>query len=165
MRQIGCNSRKQLWTKDYTVVIFYSLLVYVVHFMLIATLPLYVKEIGGDNFTVGLVMGIYSFAALISRPFVGKALDRMGRKPLLIFGSLLFLLGAFLQIVFPAAGMIFALRIIQGIGFGANTTAFGTMIADLTPPNRLAEGIGYFGITNPLGMAIGPVIGLVLVSG
>jgi MFS family permease len=155
---------KKLWTKDYILVMIYSMVAYVAHFMLVATLPLYVKEIGGNNVTAGLVMGIYSIAALAPRPFFGRVLDRKGRKPVLVLGSILFLLGIFLQNFVHSVAMVLVLRIIQGSGFSANTTAAGTMVADLTPEARLAEGMGYYGIANPLAAAIGPLVGLALVS-
>lgn len=59
---------------------------------------------------------------------------------------------------------LLALRIIQGIGWSFSTTATGTIATDLIPPKRRGEGMGYFGLSGNLAMAIGPALGLTLAS-
>jgi len=56
--------------------------------------------------------------------------------------------------------LLLALRAIQGLAFSAVSTATLTIAADLIPPVRRYEGIGYFGVSNAAAMAIGPAIGL-----
>src|SRR5690625_646948 len=56
------------------------------------------------------------------------------------------------------------MRVVQGIGFGFSTTATGTIATDIIPPKRLGEGMGYFGLSGNLALAIGPVLGLSLVG-
>src|SRR5699024_1988985 len=59
--------------------------------------------------------------------------------------------------------MLIVLRIIQGIGWGFSTTATGTIATDLIPPNRRGEGMGYFGLSGNIALALGPTLGLALV--
>lgn len=104
----------------------------------------------------GLPMAALTLAALLVRPVAGFALDLYGRKPLLWGGLCLFLLPAVFYIWMPPASALIALRFIQGIGFGIAHTAFFTVAADILPPQRLGEGIGYFTASMSLATAVSP---------
>ncbi|HWC05935.1 MAG TPA: MFS transporter, partial [Gemmatimonadota bacterium] len=51
--------------------------------MLVPTLPLYVRSLGGDPVQIGIVVGSFSIGVLIVRPWVGHAVDSRGRRPTL----------------------------------------------------------------------------------
>ncbi len=70
---------------------------------------------------------------------------------LLAMGSYLFASTVFL---------LLAVRILHGAGFGMTTTTYGTIVSDLIPPARRGEGMGYFGLSGTMAMALGPLIGL-----
>lgn len=132
--------------------------------LLTPTLPLYAAKIGGGPASSGLIVGVFALTALIFRPYVGALLDKRGRKIVLICGMVIFL---FSVIMFNFAFLMVSLiiiRLIQGAGFSAASTTLGTIASDLVPSSRRAEGIGYFGMSNTIGMAIGPALGLFIVS-
>ena len=74
---------------------------------------------------------------------------------LLAMGSYLFASTIFL---------LLAVRILHGAGFGITTTTYGTVVSDLIPSARRGEGMGYFGLSGTLAMALGPLIGLWLMQ-
>jgi len=156
--------KERLWSANYLLAIAVSMTVGTAISMLMTTLPIYARELGGNNTFSGLVVGIYAFSSLLCRPFVGRLLDVRGRKPVLLFGlavlSVVFLLYGF------AGGItaLFLLRIVQGVGFSAHNTAVNTIAADLVPASRLSEGIGYFSISLTLPTAFGPSLGLWLID-
>jgi MFS family permease len=129
-------------------------------YMLYPTLPLFIKEIGGNESQVGLAMGAFMLSAVIFRPFVGGLLDRFGRRPFIISGLLLFAISMYMyNWVVGITGLI-AIRILQGIIWGISTTAILTAITDLIPTSRRGEGMGWSGMAMTLAMAIGPMFGL-----
>jgi MFS family permease len=101
-------------------------------------------------------------SALIFRPFFGKMLDDKGRRIVLIIGLCLFGVSTLLLIVSANVFFIFALRFFQGIGLSAYSTALGTILSDVVPAERLSEGVGYFGISGTIAMAMGPTLALYL---
>lgn len=56
--------------------------------------------------------------------------------------------------------LILAARFVHGIGWGISTTSLGTVIADIIPPERRGEGMGYYGLSNTFAMALAPLTGL-----
>ncbi len=157
-------SRERLWTKDYILIIGVSLIVGTAIAMLMTTLPLYAASLGGSNTLSGMVVGVYAFSALLCRPFAGAALDGLGRKPVLIAGIAVLTVVFFFYSLEVSILILLVLRIIQGAGFSAHSTATGTAAADWIPKGRLSEGIGYFSITLTLPTAFGPALGLNLIE-
>ncbi|HHO81501.1 MAG TPA: MFS transporter [Bacillaceae bacterium] len=129
---------------------------------LLPTVPPYAADLGAGKTAVGIVVGTMPVLAILVRPFVGVALDRLGRRGPLLFGLAVHGLAMGLYALAPSLGGLTGLvaaRALQGIGWGTASTAFGTLAADLVPAERRGEGIGYFGLSSALGMAVGPAIG------
>jgi predicted MFS family arabinose efflux permease len=127
--------------------------------MLLPTVPLYVRDLGGDPIQVGLVVGAFSVGVLLARPFVGRAVDTRGRRPLLVAGSLLAAAMAPLHLL-TAFGLLVVVRILHGAGLSAFTSATTTLAADYAPRERRTEMLGWLSVSSILAFAIGPVIGL-----
>ncbi|MBU7456416.1 MFS transporter [Leuconostoc fallax] len=130
----------------------------------IGTLPLYVTRLGGNAAMSGLVVGIWGLAALGARIPVGKWIDRYGRKQLILIGLVILMID-FSTLIFMSTLMsLIALRAIQGIGNGTQSTAVATLVADKLPQKKLSIGLGYFSISQTLPAAIGPAIGLLIIE-
>lgn len=128
--------------------------------MLLPTLPLYVRDLGGSPVEVGLVMGVFSLGVLATRPFVGRAVDTRGRRALIILGSLIVVAMAPLYIAFATVTALVVIRLIHGVGLSAFTSASTTLAADLAPPDRRTEFIGWISTSSILAFAVGPPIGI-----
>lgn len=159
------NSENKLWTRQYLLVMMVNLLTNITHYIFLTLLPMYAIHIGGDNADAGLMTGLFSIAALVFRPVFGKLLDKNGRKIVVMIGLTLIALMSVSYIFSHTIPVLIAFRIINGIGFSAGSTAIATVVADILPKNKLAEGIGYFGISNNVAQAIGPLIGLYIIQG
>ena len=121
-------------------------------------LPLYLAHLGANRATIGAVMGASAIGGLALRPAVGWALDRLGRKPTIIAGTLITVLGmGALWFVTDVGWEVYAVRITVGIGTGALFTAYFTLAADIVPPSRRTEGIALFGITGLLPLVVNPL--------
>jgi MFS family permease len=125
--------------------------------------PLVIVDYGGSEVDIGIIMGVFVLASTLGRPWISEMVDRFGRKKSFTVGSLLMtalplcypLLGENLQAMYLP---LLALRVIHGIGLGFCFTAAFTYVADIVPAGRLNEGIGMFGISGLVGMAVGPLL-------
>jgi MFS family permease len=132
--------------------------------LLTVPLPLYVERIGGDPSQVGLVMGTFAVAAILARPYVGRLADRLGGKPTLLLGSLIFALGPLLYIFSRSVPALLVSRFLHGFGVSAFSTAYITLIAALAPPGRRGEAIGLSAAAMPVALITAPVTGASLLK-
>jgi MFS family permease len=158
------TSVEKIWTKDFIFICLANFFVFLGFQMTMPTLPLFVKELGGQDQIIGLSVGIFTFSALLIRPFAGHALETKGRGIIYLSGLIIFALsvGSFsftVSILF-----LFAMRIVQGLGWGLSTTASGTIATDIIPAKRRGEGLGYYAFSGNLALAFGPSLGLILVE-
>ncbi len=123
-------------------------------------LPILIDELGGGAMLIGLAMGAAPIGSVASRFFWGRSMDRGGRRKVLIFSTLLNTAAilAFLTVRTAGPWLIF-LRLLQGIALGGNITAVWTIIADISPPARLAQSLGIFGTAGMVALAVGPGAG------
>ncbi len=125
--------------------------------------PVFIAEHGGSEGDIGIVMGCFALASAVCRPWVSEMIDRVGRKNSYLCGSLVMTVLPLCYLPFDGGLHSFywpllILRIVHGVGLAICFTAIFTLAADLIPPGRLNEGIGIFGISGLLGMAIGPML-------
>ena len=106
---------------------------------------------------IGHVMAVTGVAAVAAIPLVGAAIDRFGRKPLILLGCAMTALYAFGWVGVTGLGLrVDALQVLGGVGFMFAFNAAGTLVADQAPPARLGQAIGVFGASNMAMSAIAP---------
>ncbi|MBW2688754.1 MAG: MFS transporter [Deltaproteobacteria bacterium] len=132
-------------------------------------LPLYILDHGGNQGDIGVVMGVFALASAVSRPWVAEMIDRIGRKRSYTLGSILMVVSPFLYIFIqdPLGStypVFLLLRAVHGVGLAICFTAVFTFMADILPQDRLNEGIGMFGISGLIGIAMGPVVGEIILE-
>ncbi|GIN96607.1 putative MFS-type transporter YwoG [Siminovitchia terrae] len=154
-----------IWTKSFISLFCTNLSVFIVFYGLTATLPLYATGIlNKTDQEAGLLMSIFLLSAIIVRPFTGKILDLIGKRRMLLFSLVLYLLCTVLYYFIDPFGLLLALRFLHGIGFSIATTACGAIAADIIPPARRGTGLGYFTMSTNLGVVLGPLIALSLIQ-
>ncbi len=125
--------------------------------------PLFITGHGGSHQDIGIIMGIFALASALCRPWISEMIDRLGRKRSYTIGCTIMTLMPLLYLLLKGTVsdyylFLLLLRIVHGIGLAICFTAIFTFIVDLIPVNRLNEGIGMFGTSGLIGMAIGPLI-------
>jgi len=134
--------------------------------MLLPTLPRYVKgPLGGESLAVGIVVGAFAVSAVLLRPFVGGLGDRRGRRVLMVGGAAVVAGSVALYSVAASVWPMVLLRLVTGIGEAAFYVGAASAINDLAPDERRGEALSYFSLALYSGLAVGPVLGeLVLES-
>src|SRR5690625_1814337 len=144
--------KPKIWTRDFILICIANFFIFLGFQMTLPTLPLFVKELGGSDQSIGWIVGIFTFSALIFRPYAGKLLETKGRKFVYMFGLAVFAVTVGAFAVVTTIIFLLIIRFIQGIGFGFSSTATGTIATDLIPPKRRGEGMGYFGLSGNLAL-------------
>ena len=106
-------------------------------------LPSMIEPLNTSEEMVGLVMSVYTFAALISTPFIGVLADRYGRKRVLLPLLVLYGLAGFSISMVDSFGAVLVLRTFQGMG-GAGMMSLGvTLVGDIFSGRSRAQAMGY----------------------
>jgi len=112
---------------------------------------------GGDNLTlVGLAIGAYGLTQACLQIAYGAASDRFGRKPVIVFGLVLFVVGSIVAALADSIHMIIAGRVLQGAG--AISAAVTALAADLTRDQHRTK------VMAMIGSSIGLVFALSMVA-
>ncbi|NEQ40064.1 MAG: MFS transporter [Okeania sp. SIO3I5] len=131
---------------------------------LLPTLPLYLDHIGGTKQQIGFVMGCFAVGLLLSRFVLGPLADTKSRKLVLIVGTSVAAIAPLGYLLLKSFPLLMLVRVFHGISIAGITIGYSALVADLSPPNRRGELIGYMSLSPPIGMAIGPTIGSFLVA-
>lgn len=160
MTAVG-EKRERLWNKEYLKVMMCNFLLFFAFYLLTPLLPLYLDEqFNADKDLIGLVLSGYVIATLLVRPFSGFFVDTFDRKRVFTLCFLFFFL-CFTGYIGAGTLLMFAIvRTLHGIPYGATTVANSTVAIDVLPSSRRNEGIGYYGLSNNVAMAVAPSAGI-----
>ncbi|HLR70250.1 MAG TPA: MFS transporter [Pseudogracilibacillus sp.] len=156
------NENDKIFSKDFAFIWLANFFVFLGFQMTLPTIPIFVNELGGSDQLIGIIVGVFTFSALLLRPYAGHALESKGRGIVYLVGLFLFVISVGSFGFITTMGFLILMRMIQGVGWGFSTTASGTIATDLVPPKRRGEGLGYFGLSGNLALAFGPALGLTL---
>ena len=153
--------RERLWNRNYIKVMMANFSLFFAFYVLTPLLPLYLSEhFGATKDVIGLVLSGYTITALLCRPFSGYIVDSFSRKTVLMvcFGTFAIFFAGYLA---ASTLLLFTIvRTLHGGPFGALTVSNSTVAIDVLPSSRRTEGIGYYGLSNNLAMAIAPTVGI-----
>ena len=159
------DSSMRLWNSNYWKVMGSNFLLFFAFYILAPLLPIYLDaQFDADKDLTGLVLSGYVVATLLVRPFSGFMVDCFDRKKVLLVCLFAFFI-CFAGYIGAGTLLMFAIvRTMHGIPFGAATVANSTVAIDVLPSSRRNEGIGYYGLSNNLAMAVAPSAGIYIYS-
>jgi len=131
-------------------------------FLLMPVIPLYVQGMRASAAEVGIAVAAFTVSSLSLRPFIGKLVDRTGRRRFLIAGTIVFAVMAPLYGLAHSVLAVVLVRVIHGSGMALFTTASLTVATDLAPPHRRGQALAWFAMANSLAIGIGPALGAFL---
>ena len=121
-------------------------------------LPTIVTDLGGNEFYVWAVT-VYLLTSTITGPMYGKLSDQFGRRPLMMIGVGIFLIGSLLCSLSSEMWHLILFRGIQGLGAGAIFPISLAIIGDLFSPRERGRYQGLFGAVFGISMILGPALG------
>lgn len=159
------EQREKLWSKDFVLITVSNLLLFLIVQMQLPTFPTYAKETYlANDFVSGLTASFFALGAIVARIIAGELLKTKSSKAILMIG--LCVVGVTTAAYYWTGSLVLLLlmRALFGFGFGISSTALPTIVTNAIPPKRIGEGMGYYGLSNSLAQAIGPLIGLTVLS-
>lgn len=153
------SARQSLYTKPFVLAAAANFLFFA-NLNAYTLLPLYIQQLGGREGQIGMIMAMYSVAAILCQLGVGPLVDRFGRKPFIVLAAVV--VTAVSAAFFFSAQLtwrFYLLRFLQGLAAAAFTTSNLTLLADLAPASRRAEAVGIFGVSGLVTIALAPAVG------
>ncbi len=155
----------RLFTPAFLLLSAFYFLVFAVGYQLFPVVPLHLRNLGADLAESGRFMAAFTLGSAVGSLFTGPLGDRLGQRRVLRIASLLmvafFLAYACLRN--PAHRWVFyVLAPFHGLIWSGLRTASVAKMGSLLAAENRAEGLSFFGMASPSGVALGPVLGLVL---
>ncbi len=150
------------WLKDFVLTWLCRFGIFLAHHVTRPLLPLYLITFGASSTVIGAVMAVFTITATMMRIPIGLLIDRVGRKPFLLYGIAFFTAGKLGYLWAPSILLMLPFRVLHGLGWSGCTTAVSTINADIVPQARRGELMGYAGMASSLASALGPVLGFAL---
>jgi MFS family permease len=157
--------RAGLFTRSFASLSLAVLVFFVAGGILLPVTPLFTTEILlGDTFAVGIVSGAFAVASLLMRPFSGRLSDQRGRRIALLVGAAISVAAAAGHLFADSLEILIVMRVALGIGEALFFVAGLAAATDLAPDNRRGEAISLISLSLYLGIAIGPLLGEILLT-
>jgi MFS family permease len=152
-----------IWSRTFALLCLAQVFGYAQHFMLQPALPLYIAQLGGTPFTVGLVLASFAVTSVIVRPLMGHWADRHGEAKVMLYGMLLQSLSV-LICLFPLTQLVMLANGLRGIGWAGLNAGGYSLLALTAPLSRRGEAAGYYsGVQNSASIFF-PAIALWLID-
>src|SRR5215210_8820507 len=122
--------------------------------MYLPSMPGMARALGVDFATIQLTLSLYFAAMALGQLIVGPLSDRFGRRPVLLVGLTVFVIGSLICLTAQNVGFLILGRVVQAMGGSAGITLSRAIVRDLYGRNQVASMIGYV----TMGMAVAPMI-------
>ncbi len=132
------------------------------HQMMNTLVAKYANSLGASASTVGIVVSMFAYSALLFKIISGPAIDSFSRKWVLIIAMLTMAASYFGYSMSDTIQKLMVFRLLQGAGQAFTATCCLALASDALPPEKMATGIGYFSLAQAACQAVGPTIGLSL---
>ncbi len=142
--------------RDLALIFFGAFFVFINFYTSMTVIPLYVMEMGGDEFFSGLQGTVFFISGVILRLYFGPMADKKGRKMPLLIGAFVFATTPLLLLMVSSYWMFVPIRIYQGIGLAAFLSSSSSFVADIVPRERLGTYVGAYRLVITLALLTGP---------
>lgn len=154
------NIKVKLWTREYSIIILLSFIMFVSFYMITSGFPIYVSTINDNPAIAGIMTTTLMTASLITRFFASVIIQKVNMKLLLIISLAYFTGTIALTFLNDSIGFLILIRALQGIGFCMLTNLVFTISSNIIPKARLGEGTVFFTMATSIGTTIGPFIAI-----
>lgn len=152
-------NKPQLWTKYFSIGTLTNFFLMMNYYLLIVIMTAYAMDtFDSSPSEAGLAASIFVIGALVARLFCGRWIERVGRRKMLITGTILSLAMTLFYFGLNNIWSLYIIRFLHGVAYGIAATAVGTIVTNIIPKSRRGEGIGYYMLSTTLATAIGPFL-------
>ena len=137
----------------------FTFTVFLSAFQLLPTAPYRILELGGSPFAAGLFLGFLTYASAFSAPVTGALADRVGKRRMLVACGLAITGFSLAYAVATDYRVLLALVLVHGVFWSGLLSASSAYMTDIIPEARRAEGIGYWGLSTIVAVAVAPAAG------
>jgi MFS family permease len=155
---------REILNRDFILTFFAQLASSFVFHSLIPTLPIYLSRLGSTEVEIGILIGSFTVASLVLRPFVGRALVKKPEKNFMMAGALLYAFASVGYLLTSPFWPFLMVRVLQGIGFACFHTASFTLIANISSESHRGESLSYFWLAPNTSAALAPTLGMFLIN-
>jgi predicted MFS family arabinose efflux permease len=161
---ISQHAPKILFNRDFIFAVFAAFFSAAAIHSLTPTLPIYLTRLGSNQKEIGVLVGVFAVATLVSRLFMGKALLMYREKTIMIFGTLLCIATFLASIVLRPFWPFFMIRVLQGTTLACMDTAALAFIIGVIPLAYRTRALAYYMLAPSLGLAIAAPSGMFLIN-
>lgn len=140
-------------------VIFCEFLICLGMSLIFPVMPFIKNEYGFSAFDMGVMSSLFAFVQFVASPVVGRVSDKFGRKPMLVWGLLIFSLAEFLFAIAQHLWAFDISRAIDGLSAAMFVPTSMALAADLTSVKERAKVIGWLSAAFSGGLILGPGLG------
>jgi MFS family permease len=158
------GEREPLFTPRFFVMCAFSFTVFLSAFQLLPTAPFRILALGGSKFAAGMFLGFLTYASAFSAPLTGALADRVGKRRMLVTCSLVIAGFSAAYAATHSYRVPLVLAFAHGLFWSGLLSASAAYITDIIPESRRAEGIGYWGLSTIVAIAVAPTIGFWIYS-
>jgi predicted MFS family arabinose efflux permease len=155
---------QNILTRNFVLAFFAQFAFTSVFYILIPTLPIYLSGLRSTKVEIGVLIGVFFFSSLISRPFIGRALIKIPEKNFMIAGTVLFALTSVAYLLVSPFWPLLIVRLFQGIGYAFFLTASYTLVANISSEGHRGESLTYFYLAFNLSGALAPPLGMFVIN-
>jgi len=153
----------KVFNKEFVILLIVNFLSFFNIQMLQSNIITYVNGLTSIPLVISLVPVVYSIVAMAMRPVSGVCLDRFDKKMLVIVSEIGLTASCLAYLFADTSTLVIIVRAVNGIFFGLNTTAVMALSGELLPEEKMNSGLGIFGLSTIVSMALGPTVGDFLV--
>lgn len=125
-------------------------------------IPLVIRDVGASAATIGQIASVYFLSFTIFTPFLGRIVDRIRAKKVIITGLTIYAFSVISMVFSPASFYFYLIRIFQGLGTACLFTPTESAINVLSSPEKRGSNMGLYGLVFAVGFALGPGLGTYL---
>lgn len=155
--------KEKLFNTGFITITTINFIVFLIYYcFVVITAKFATSELAASPAQAGFAAGIYIIGTLIARLYIGKKLELIGRKQMLRFGAIIYLITTIAYLISTNIIILDTVRFLNGFAYGTISTAANAIVTAYIPKSRNGEGINYYGLSTSLAAAIGPFIGILL---
>jgi len=158
------KSPVSIWNRNFICILLTAFMLSVSHFSINPLVASYAIHLGASAYVTGILAGLFFGVALSMRPVAGPVVTKFDKRKLMI---LVFVLGGVANIgyaLFSNISAFIVFRVIHGLQYALVGSLTMTLAGDNLPKEKMASGMGIYGLSGSIGMAIAPTIGLYILD-